>query len=124
MSASKVTYVSLSADDPAIDAGFDAAIAAARATLGESAPLRLAGTARAGAGEIESRNPADRRVVVARVADHVDLAGMGRAAVHGFNVSSYRLLLCAPVTRSRLSLRLPAVAGSASSESPDPMRAR
>ena len=31
-SASKVTYVSLSADDPAIDAGFAAAIAEARGT--------------------------------------------------------------------------------------------
>jgi len=69
MSANKVTYVSLSADDPAIDAGFTAAIAEARAGLGALAPLRVAGTARAGVdgGAIESRNPADRRVVVARV---------------------------------------------------------
>ena len=49
MSANKVTYVSLSADDPAIDAGFGAAIAEARAALGAPAPLRVAGATRAGA---------------------------------------------------------------------------
>jgi 1-pyrroline-5-carboxylate dehydrogenase len=70
MSANKVTYVSLSADDPAIDAGFTAAIAEARAALGAVAPLRVAGATRPGVdgGAIESRNPADTRVVVARVA--------------------------------------------------------
>ncbi len=70
MSANKVTYVSLSADDPAIDAGFTAAIADARAGTGALAPLRVAGATRAGVdgGAIESRNPADTRMVVARVA--------------------------------------------------------
>ena len=67
MSASKVTYVSLSADDPTIDAGFTAAVAEARAGLGATAPLLVAGETRAGAGAIESRNPADTRSVVARV---------------------------------------------------------
>jgi 1-pyrroline-5-carboxylate dehydrogenase len=66
--ASKVTYVSLSADDPAIDAGFTAAIAAAPGAMGATAPLLVAGEARAGAGAIESYNPADTRLVVARVA--------------------------------------------------------
>jgi 1-pyrroline-5-carboxylate dehydrogenase len=87
MSANKVTYVSLSADDPAIDAGFTAAIADARATLGALAPLRVAGAARAGVegGAIESRNPADARVVVARVAtggegDLRDAVAAARAA--------------------------------------------
>jgi 1-pyrroline-5-carboxylate dehydrogenase len=64
----KVTYISLSADDPALDAAFDAAIAAARAELGRAWPLHVAGETRPGATPIESRNPADARVVVARVA--------------------------------------------------------
>jgi 1-pyrroline-5-carboxylate dehydrogenase len=85
VSASKVTYVSLSADDPAIDAGFAAAIAAARETMGATAPLRVAGQTRAGAGAIESRSPADTRVVVARVtaggeADLRDAVAAARAA--------------------------------------------
>jgi 1-pyrroline-5-carboxylate dehydrogenase len=85
MSASKVTYVSLSADDPAIDAGFAAAIAEARSAMGATAPLRVAGETRAGAGVIESHNPADTRVVVARVtaggeADLRDAVAAARAA--------------------------------------------
>jgi 1-pyrroline-5-carboxylate dehydrogenase len=84
-SASKVTYVSLSADDPMIDAGFAAAIAEAGATMGATAPLRVAGETRAGAGAIESRSPADTRVVVARVtaggeADLRDAVAAARAA--------------------------------------------
>ncbi len=85
MSASKVTYVSLSADDPAIDAGFDAAIAEARDVMGATAPLRVAGEPRAGAGAIDSRSPADTRIVVARVtaageADLRDAVAAARAA--------------------------------------------
>ncbi|HSS38844.1 MAG TPA: aldehyde dehydrogenase family protein [Polyangia bacterium] len=87
MSANKVTYVSLSADDPAIDAGFTAAIADARAALGALAPLRVAGATRSGVdgGAVESRNPADTRMVVARVAtgggsDLRDAVAAARAA--------------------------------------------
>src|SRR5580692_3015280 len=85
MSASKVTYVSLSADDPAIDAGFAAAIEDARSTLGAMSPLRVAGQTRAGAGVIESLDPADTRIVVARVAtggaaDLRDAVAAARAA--------------------------------------------
>jgi 1-pyrroline-5-carboxylate dehydrogenase len=81
----KVTYVSLSADDPAIDAGFAAAIADARASLGKSYPLHVAGEARAGAGAIESRSPTDARLVVASVAaageaDLRDAVAAARAA--------------------------------------------
>ena len=64
----KVTYISLSADDPAIDAAFESAIADVRSTLGRNHPLHVAGTTRAGAAPIESRSPTDTRVVVARVA--------------------------------------------------------
>ncbi|HVY38970.1 MAG TPA: aldehyde dehydrogenase family protein [Polyangia bacterium] len=81
----KVTYVSLSADDPEIDAGFQAAITAARAALGRTYPARVAGEDRPGDGIIESRNPADTRQIVARVAsataaDLRDAVAAARAA--------------------------------------------
>src|SRR5947209_5705237 len=81
----KVTYVSLSADDPETDAGFQAAITVARAELGRTHPARVAGQDRAGDGVIESRNPADTRQVVARVAsataaDLADAVAAARAA--------------------------------------------
>jgi len=83
--APKVTYVSLSADDPEIDAGFEAAISAARAALGRTHAARVAGQDRPGEGLIESRNPADARQVVARVAsasagDLRDAVAAARAA--------------------------------------------
>jgi 1-pyrroline-5-carboxylate dehydrogenase len=64
----KVTYISLSADDPALDAAFAAAIAKVEGELGRTYPLHVAGETRAGAAPIESRSPADTRRVVARVA--------------------------------------------------------
>ncbi len=64
----KVTYISLSADDPALDAKFATAIAGVRAELGRSYPLHVAGETRAGGPPIESRSPTDARVIVARVA--------------------------------------------------------
>jgi 1-pyrroline-5-carboxylate dehydrogenase len=64
----KVTYISLGADDPALDAAFDAAIAKVRAELGRVHPLHVAGETKAGAAPIESRSPTDERIVVARVA--------------------------------------------------------
>ena len=64
----KVTYISLSADDPALDAAFAKAIAEVRGALGRSYPLHVAGATRPGAAPIESRSPTDARVVVARVA--------------------------------------------------------
>ena len=97
MSANKVTYVSLSADDPAIDAGFTAAIAEARASLGALAPLRVAGATRPGVdgAAIESRNPADTRVVVARVAtggaeDLRDAVAAARAAFPAWSGRSWQ----------------------------------
>jgi 1-pyrroline-5-carboxylate dehydrogenase len=81
----KVTYISLSADDPAIDAAFGSAIVRARATLGASHPLHVAGQTRAGAGAIDSRSPTDARTVVARIAaagesDLRDAVAAARAA--------------------------------------------
>ena len=55
----KVTYISLSADDPALDAAFDAAIADVRAALGRDYPLHVAGETRAGARA--DREPQPRR---------------------------------------------------------------
>src|SRR4051812_3562773 len=68
----KVTYISLSADDPALDAAFEKAIADVRGALGRSYPLHVAGATRAGAAPIESRSPTDTRVIVARVATATD----------------------------------------------------
>src|SRR5262245_12929193 len=81
----KVTYISLSADDPALDAAFTAAIADVRAALGRDYPLHVAGATRAGGAPIESRSPADARVVIARVAtageaDVRDAVAAARAA--------------------------------------------
>src|SRR4051812_17530182 len=68
--ASKITYISLSADDPEMNASFDAAITKVRGELGRTLPLHVGGETRGGSGgaTFESRSPADRRVVVARAA--------------------------------------------------------
>jgi 1-pyrroline-5-carboxylate dehydrogenase len=81
----KVTYVSLSADSPDVRAAFDAAIAQVAGALGQTHPMRIAGTPRTGAGTFDSRSPADTRVVVARVAsgtaaDVADAVAAARAA--------------------------------------------
>ena len=82
----KVTYISLSADDPALDAAFDSAIADVRAALGRRLPAARRGRRRAPArAPIESRSPTDARVVVARVAtateaDVRDAVAAARAA--------------------------------------------
>jgi 1-pyrroline-5-carboxylate dehydrogenase len=92
--APKVTYISLSADDPALDAAFDAAIAAARAELGRTVPLHVAGETRTGGPAIESRSPADARVVVARVAsataaDVADAVAAAKAAFPGWRATPW-----------------------------------
>jgi len=63
----KVTYVSLSADNPEVRAGFDAAIAAVAGQLGATRPMRIAGAERQASSTTDSLSPADTRVVVARV---------------------------------------------------------
>lgn len=62
----KITYVSLSADDPEVSAGFENAIAQVKGQLGKNAPLHIGGQTRHSATTTESRSPADTRVVVAR----------------------------------------------------------
>jgi len=82
----KITYISLSADDPEVNAAFDAAIAQVRERLGGSHPQHVGAEARPAAGAtIENRSPTDTRVVVARVpagtADDVrDAVAAARAA--------------------------------------------
>ena len=81
----KITYVSLSADDPEVNAAFDAAIAQVTRQLGRTYPLHIGGKARATAQTSDSLNPADTRVVVARVgsgtaADVDDAVAAARAA--------------------------------------------
>ena len=53
----KVTYISLSADDPALDAAFETAIAKVRGALGGSHPLHVAGQTRSSETAIERRSP-------------------------------------------------------------------
>jgi 1-pyrroline-5-carboxylate dehydrogenase len=93
----KVTYISLSADDPALDAAFGAAIATARVQVdaGRRYPLHVAGETRAGGPVIESRNPADTRVVVAEVAsataaDVRDAVAAARAAFPDWRATPWR----------------------------------
>jgi 1-pyrroline-5-carboxylate dehydrogenase len=81
----KITYISLGADDPEVNAAFDAAIADVARQLGKTHSNRVAGEARGSASTIESRSPTDTRVVVARVAsgtaqDVNDAVAAARAA--------------------------------------------
>lgn len=64
----KITYATLTADSQELHARLDAAIEKVRAVLGKTYPLSVAGDARVTKETTESRNPADTRVVVARVA--------------------------------------------------------
>jgi 1-pyrroline-5-carboxylate dehydrogenase len=86
----KVTYVSLSADDPATNAGFEAAIANVRAVLGRTWPVYVGGEARHNRETQASTSPADTRTVVARVssATHADVehaVAVARAAFPGWS---------------------------------------
>ena len=56
----KVTYISLSADDPALDAAFASAIADVRAELGRDYPLHVAGETRAGGAADREPQPGGR----------------------------------------------------------------
>lgn len=81
----KVTYVSLSADDPALNVAFDRGIAEVSERLGQTWPLFIGGHARGTAATFDSVSPADRRVVVARMAsaapgDVNDAVAAARAA--------------------------------------------
>jgi 1-pyrroline-5-carboxylate dehydrogenase len=81
----KITYISLGADDPEVNAAFDAAIAQVGGQLGRNYPLHVGGETRGGHSMIDSVSPSDTRVVVARVAsgtqqDVDDAVAAARAA--------------------------------------------
>lgn len=69
----KVTYVSLGADNPEVNAAFDRAIEDVRRRLGATYPMVIGAERRGGArgapadATFESLSPADTRVVVARI---------------------------------------------------------
>src|SRR6266404_8033685 len=90
----KITYVSLSADDPEVSAGFDKAIAKVRGALGKTAPLHIGGQTRLAASTVESRSPADTRVLVGRVAsgtaeDVNDAVAAARAAYPAWSATPW-----------------------------------
>ncbi|MBC8132201.1 MAG: aldehyde dehydrogenase family protein [Deltaproteobacteria bacterium] len=64
----KVTYISLSADDPTMNAAFDRGIAEVRGQLGKTWPLHINGRPQSTAATFDSFSPGDTRVLVARVA--------------------------------------------------------
>ena len=112
----KVTYISLSADDPALDAAFEAAIARRARRARPHYPLHVAGETRAGAAPIESRSPADTRVVVARVAtataaDVNDAVAAARAAFPRWSAHALAGARGDPRSRRRHRPRAPARAG-------------
>jgi 1-pyrroline-5-carboxylate dehydrogenase len=81
----KITYISLGADDPAVNAAFDAAITVVAGQLGQTHPLHIGGQTRATTSTIDSLSPTDTRRVVARVAsgsleDVRDAVAAARAA--------------------------------------------
>jgi 1-pyrroline-5-carboxylate dehydrogenase len=77
-SARKVTYVSLGADDPEVNAALDAAFTRAKSELGRRWPMHVAGERRTTAATTPTTNPADTRMMLAEVpsatADDVDEA--------------------------------------------------
>jgi 1-pyrroline-5-carboxylate dehydrogenase len=90
----KITYISLNADDPEVNAAFDAAIAKVRGDLGRTVPMHIGGELRQGSSTFESRSPSDTRVVVARVpagtADDVrDAVAAARAAFPAWSAAPW-----------------------------------
>jgi len=81
----KVTYVSLGADDPKVNAALDRAFAAVRAELGQRRPMHIGGERRFGTSTTVSSSPIDRRMAVAEVpaasaADVEEAVRVARAA--------------------------------------------
>src|SRR2546429_8105426 len=84
--SSKITYVTLTADNQELHAQFDAAIARVRAGAGRTLPIYIGGRPRTIAATTESRNPADTRMLVARAASGspTDVADAVAAAAAAF----------------------------------------
>jgi 1-pyrroline-5-carboxylate dehydrogenase len=107
----KITYVSLSADDPAMNAAFDRGIAEVRGRLGRNAPLFINGQIRPVGATTDSVSPIDTRVLVARVAsgtqdDVRDAVAAARAAFPAWSRTPWteraaRLEKAAQIIRAR-----------------------
>lgn len=62
----KITYATLSADNPELQESFDRAVTWARGELGKSYPMLVGGEERTGAETFEHRSPIDTDLVVSR----------------------------------------------------------
>jgi 1-pyrroline-5-carboxylate dehydrogenase len=64
--ATKITYATMSADDPELHAAYDAGIERARSLLGKDHPFYVNGEARVTQTKYEERSPVDSEIVVGR----------------------------------------------------------
>ena len=64
----RITYATMSADDPELHRAYDEALETVRQELGNKHPFYVNGEAREGAGEEEERSPIDRDIVIGRFA--------------------------------------------------------
>ena len=62
----KITYATLSADNPELQAGFDRAVESARGELGKSYPMLIGAELRTSGDTFEHRSPIDTDLVVSR----------------------------------------------------------
>ena len=81
----KITYATLTADNPDLHAGYEAAVQDARGRLGRTHPMLIGEERRPGREHFEDRNPADTRQLLGRFAagsrqDARDAIAAARAA--------------------------------------------
>ena len=62
----KITYATLSADNPELQTAFDRAVEWARGELGKTYPMLIGSELRAGGETFEHRSPIDTELVVSR----------------------------------------------------------
>src|SRR5690349_16802134 len=60
----RITYATMSADDPELHAAYEAGVETARSWLGQKHPFYVNGEAREGEGYDEERSPIDRDVLI------------------------------------------------------------
>lgn len=81
----KITYATLTADNPDLHAGYEAAVQEARGRLGRTHPMLIGEERRPGREHFEDRNPTDTRQLLGRFAagsrqDGLDAIAAARAA--------------------------------------------